>query len=82
MQLLFILASLKPKSVVPEKICTHPMGNQEGGGGVLKAKFLEAMYENKQEFPEGRGAATQKTFCGGSMDIFWNCTITENGLPW
>ena len=22
----------------------------EGGGGVLKAKFLEAMYENKLEF--------------------------------
>ena len=42
--------------VVPEKFHTHPM---EGhwkflrGGGVLKAKFLEAMYENKLEFPGG-----------------------------
>ena len=26
-----------------------------GGGGVLKAKFLEAMYENKAEFSGGRG---------------------------
>ena len=26
-----------------------------GGGGVLKAKFLEVMYENKLEFPGGRG---------------------------
>ena len=46
-----------------------------GGGGVLKAKFLEEMYENKLEFPGGRGDAKQKTFRGGSMDIFWNCTI-------
>ena len=43
------------------------------GKGVLKAKFLEAMYENKLEFPGGD--AKQKTFCGGSMDIFWNYTI-------
>ena len=47
-----------------------------GGGGVLKAKFLEAMYENKPEFPEGqaggggRWGAKQKTFSGGSMDTF------------
>ena len=26
-----------------------------GEGGVLKAKFLEAMYENKLEFPGGVG---------------------------
>ena len=46
------------------------------GGGVLEAKCLEAMYENKLEFPGGRGgSAKQKTFCGGSMDIFWNCTL-------
>ena len=42
------------------------------GGGVLKAKFFEAMYEYKLEFP---GGAKQKTFHGGSMDIFWNCPI-------
>ena len=37
------------------------------GGGVLKAKFLEEMYENKLEFPGGgrRGGAKQKTFRGG-----------------
>ena len=45
------------------------------GRGVLKAKFLEEMYENKLEFPGGRGGAKQKTFRGGSMDIFWNCTF-------
>ena len=46
--------------VVPEKIHTHPMEVHwkflgVGGGGVLKAKFLEAMYENKLQFPGGRG---------------------------
>ena len=49
-----------------------------GEGGVLKAKILEEMYENKLESPGGRvggGGAKQKTFHGGSMDIFWNCTI-------
>ena len=30
-----------------------------GGGGVLKAKFLEEMYENKSEFPGGRGRGVQ-----------------------
>ena len=42
---------------------------------MLKANFLEEMYENKLEFPGGRGDAKQKTFLGGSVDIFWNCTI-------
>ena len=23
----------------------------------------------------GRGDAKQKAFCGGSVDIFWNCTL-------
>ena len=36
-----------------------------GGGGVLKAKFLEAMYENKLEFPEGRGVQNKKPSVGG-----------------
>ena len=64
--------------VVPEKIHTYPMeGHWEflGGGGVLEAKFLEAMYENKLEFPGGRGGSKQNTFHGGSMNIFWNCTF-------
>ena len=46
------------------------------GRGVLSAKILEAMYEDKPEFPGGRGNAKQKTFRGGSMDFFWNCTIS------
>ena len=37
------------------------------GRGVLKAKFLEAVYENKLEFPGGRwgGGAKQKPSMGG-----------------
>ena len=46
-----------------------------GGGGVLKAKILEAKYEAEVEFPGGKGGAKQKIFRGGSMDIFWNCTF-------
>ena len=42
----------------------------EWGGGVHKARFLEAMYGNKLEFPGG-GGAKQKTFRGGSMDIYF-----------
>ena len=34
------------------------------------------MYENKLEFPGvGVGGCKTKTFPGGSMDIFWNCTM-------
>ena len=36
-----------------------------GSGGVLKAKFLEAMYQNKVEFPEGRGVQNKKPSVGG-----------------
>ena len=53
--------------VVPEKIHTPPMeGHWKflGGGGVLKAKFLEAMYENKLEFPGGRGCKTKNLLWG------------------
>ena len=46
-----------------------------GGGGVLKPKLLEEIYENKLEFPGGGGLQNKKTFHGGSMDIFWNCTF-------
>ena len=48
--------------VVPEKIYTHPMeGHWKflGGGGILKTKFLEEMYENKLEFPGGKGCKTK-----------------------
>ena len=34
--------------------------------------LLEEKYEAKLELPGGRGGAKQKTFCGGSMDNFWN----------
>ena len=49
-----------------------------GRRGVLKAKFLEVMYENKLEFSGGRQGVKQETFRGGSMDIFWNCTIDRH----
>ena len=37
------------------------------GGGVLKAKILEEMYENKLEFPGGRevGVQNKKPSMGG-----------------
>ena len=44
--------------------------------GVVKVKILEAMFEAKMEFLGGMGGAKQKkNFHGGSMDIFWNCTL-------
>ena len=43
-----------------------------GGGGVSKAKILEAKFEAKLEFLGGRGVAKLITFLGGSRDIFWN----------
>ena len=48
-----------------------------GGGGVLGVKILEAKYEAKLEFPNGREEAKVKTFHGGSMDISGNaqCSI-------
>ena len=49
--------------------------------GVLKVKILEAKYEAKLEFPGGMGGAKQKTFRGGSMDIFGNCTIVGRPAP-
>ena len=33
--------------------------------GVLKAKFLKAMYENKPKFPGGRGVQNKKPSMGG-----------------
>ena len=47
------------------------------GRGVLKVKILEAKYQAKLEFPGGTGAQNKKTFPGGSRDIFWNCTISD-----
>ena len=43
--------------------------------GVVKANILEAKYEVKLEFSQGEGGrGCKKTFHGGGMDIFWNCT--------
>ena len=47
-----------------------------GGGGVLKAKFLEATYENKVEFPGGRGACKTKNLLSGEYEYFLKLHIT------
>jgi len=74
--------------VVPEKYPYSPHGRLleiPSGRGVLKAKLLEGQYEAKLEFPEECGGAKQKAFRGGSMDIFWNYTISnhiiDKGIP-
>ena len=40
------------------------------GKGVLKAKFLEAMYENKLEFPGGEGGCETKKPSVGEYEYF------------
>ena len=60
--------------VVPGKIHTHPTEGhwkfQGGGGGVLKTKFLEAMYENKPEFPGEEGGCKTKNLPWGEYGYF------------
>ena len=54
-----------------------------GGGGLLKAKFLEAMYDNEPEFPGGRGMQNNKPSVGGVW-IFSGTTSLNSiltGLP-
>ena len=49
--------------VVPEKIHTHAMeGSLEipRERGVLRTKLVEAMYEDKLEFPGGEGVQNKK----------------------
>ena len=41
-----------------------------GGGGVLKPKLLEEIYENKLEFPGGRGGCKTKKPSMGGVWIF------------
>ena len=48
-----------------------------GPEGFLEVKILKAKYQVNLEFPVGREGAKQKTFHGGSMDIFGNCTINQ-----
>ena len=47
---------------------------------TVKAKLLEAKCEAKLEFPEGNLGSKQKTFHGGSMVFFWNCTFPVQAL--
>ena len=42
-----------------------------GGGRVLKDKYLEAMYENKLEFPGGRGGGGRVQNKKPSMGGVW-----------
>ena len=51
--------------------------------GVIKAKFLvKPCLKITQNFlgDGGGGGAKQKPSVGGSMDIFWNCTLDHCGL--
>ena len=68
---------LKIEYEVPKKNPSPPHGRlleiPRGRWGVLKAKFSEAIYENKPKFPGG--SRTIKYLSWGSIDIFWNCTI-------
>ena len=66
--------------VVPEKIHTHPIKGHwkflVGGGWALEAKFLEAMYENKLEFPGGRGRGVQNK--NPSVGGVWIFSVTAH----
>ena len=56
-----------------------------GGGGVLKAKFLEEMYENKLEFPgRGRrgGAFNKKPSVEGGGGGYGHFLELHNKIPW
>ena len=64
------------------------IGNSLGGGGVLKAKFLEEMYENKLEFPGGgrRGGAFNKKYLpwgeyGHFLELHNKISLTLNFFP-
>ena len=57
--------------------CPHRRSLEIPSKGVLKAKLLEENTRLNLGFL-GRGGgrgAKQKTFHGGSMDIFWNYTM-------
>ena len=59
---------------VPEKFHTHPKGMSLEilrGWGVVQVKNLEAKYEAKLVFLEGRGMQN-KNLLWGSVDIFWD----------
>ena len=59
-----ILCTSRKKSIpTPWKVIRNSWGG--GGGGVLKVKILEALYEAKLEFPGGRGVQNKKPSIGG-----------------
>ena len=74
--------------VVPEKNPYPPHGRSleiPKGRMVLKANFLEEMYENKLEFPEGRDVQNKKPFVGGvwifsGTALFKQCCSLLNRL--
>ena len=76
MLMLCLKLCLNSKCALPKKINTHPKDGHRkflgGGGGVLKRKILEAKYDTKLEFPEGRWVQNKNPSGGGggSMDIF------------
>jgi len=49
-----------------------------GGGSLESQNFRSKVKAAKLEFLRGREGAKQKTFHGGSMDIFWNYTMSVN----
>ena len=50
-----------------------------GGGGVLKAKFLEKMYENKLESPGGKGVQNIKPSVGGVWIFYGTAHFVFSG---
>ena len=49
------------------------------GRGPYKAKFLEALYENKQEFPLVRGVQKKKLSMGG-VRIFFGTAQSQSQI--
>ena len=47
------------------------------GRRVSKAKYFEAKYEPKMEFPEGWVVSNQNSLSGRGMDILWINTLLE-----
>ena len=77
----FLWGSRIIQCVVPEKIHTRPMeGHWKflGGGGVLRVKFLEVMYENKPEFPGGRGMQNKNLPWGYFLEQY-NLVVSGQG---
>ena len=67
-----------------KKIHTHPIeGHWKflGGGGVLKAKFLEEMFENKLKFHWGGGGQNKKPSVGGVWIFSGTAQLTFCGTP-